>query len=139
MAMATWWLGCSDVQPCSGSGCPNIAGHYLLVYEAPVASGACVARGPTSNDLTVVQDGSQLTGEVAGVATHGTLLDTFDFSLSASSSTADGGYDVLGVLARYIPSTQTDAGARVRGRLLMTYQRGASSCDVATPFTGAHD
>lgn len=111
----------------------------MLTYDVPSATGACVARTPTTTALVVMQDSEKLSAELEGLAARGTLLDSYDFSLSASSNSLDGGLDVVALSARYIPATTPDAGARLRGRLTQTYQRGASTCDVATPVTGVHD
>jgi hypothetical protein len=118
---------CTNAAPCSV--CPPLAGTYAVSWErATVVTSGCPLTGPQPQTLTFTQAGSTASTLVNGVELHGSVYDTFDFSLSGTNNLL--GYTLRGTV---VPTdTATDAGVRVVGYLVSRTE----NCELRENYEG---
>jgi hypothetical protein len=136
---SSWlWLCIAALSACNGAGAaPCIGGSYAMGFNAiqTSQSAGCTTLGIglPEGALVLTQQAASLSADYSGFVLQGTLLETYNLSLSGFG--ADGGSMSLNAL--YVPS-ELDAGASLQGSLTAQYlgtSASGASCSQNVPFT----
>lgn len=124
-------FGCSTALPCTT--CPPIDGTYAVTWKDDAGTPNAQCPGPRVATWALAQRGTQVTSTIGDLTLGGTLYDSYDLLMSASSVAVS-----YRLKALVIPEgTSLDAGVRLEGTFTTSQPSGDGGvpCESAETFT----